>query len=320
MRSSAQKPVFGVAFLLILVAGTAAPQDLSKVEIQTVPVAGNVSMLIGGGGNVGVSVGEDGALLIDDQFPELVEKIRAAVAALKPGPIRFVLNTNWHYDHANGNELLARAGAVVIAHENSRRHMMGEQTYPDLDPTIKMAPYPKDALPVITVKDTLRLYFNDDEIRMVHVPNAHSDGDLLFHFVRANVLHTGDLVFSSGFPFINVSMGGTIDGMIKAADIIIGLCDERTMVIPGHGPLTDREGVRAYKDLLVTGRAKIAALVKAGKTVDEAVAAKPLEGLYKGGRASMLDDIFVQVVFWDLTGKFRRPQGARADSRPIIPE
>ena len=294
------------AALALLLTGTAASQDLSKVEIKTVPVAGNVSMLAGAGGNIGVSVGEDGTLLIDDEFPELIDKIRAAAAALRPGPIRFVLNTNWHYDHANGNELLAQAGAIVIAHENSREHMMVEQAYPDLDPDLKMAPYPHGALPVITVKDTLTLHFNGDEVRMIHVPNAHSDGDLLFHFVRANVVHAGDLVFSSGFPFVNVSMGGTIDGMIKAADVILGLCDAQTKVIPGHGPLTDRAGVRAFKELLVAGRDRVAALIKAGKTLDEVLAAKPVDGLYKGGESDLPSGIFVKVVYWDLTGEFRK--------------
>jgi cyclase len=315
MRSRCQGQEFALMTGRVLAAGlalvwlateTAAPQDLSKAEIKTVPVAGNISMLVGEGGNIGVSVGEDGTLLIDDEFPELIDKIKAAAAALRVGPIRFVLNTNWHYDHANGNEALAKAGAVIIAHENSRRHMMAEQTYPDLDPDLKMAPYPKEALPVITVRDTLTLHFNGDEIRMVHLKNAHSDGDLLFHFVRANVVHAGDLVFSSGFPFVNISMGGTLDGMIKAADFILGLCDVRTKVIPGHGPLTDRNGVRAFRELLVTSRDRVAALVKAGHTLEEVLAARPVDGLYRGGESLVPPELFVKVAYEDLTGKYHK--------------
>jgi glyoxylase-like metal-dependent hydrolase (beta-lactamase superfamily II) len=290
-----------------LTAGPAGAQYFSKVEIKTVPVAGNISMLIGGGGNIGVSVGEDGVVLIDDEFAELIDKIKAAVAALSPGPVRFVLNTNWHWDHANGNELLTKAGAVVIAHRNSRKHMLSEQTYPELRSDIKIAPYPKAALPMITVDDALTLHFNGDEIRMVHVPNAHSDGDLVFRFVKANVIHTGDAFFSNGFPFINISAGGTIDGLIKAADVIQGMCDDRTKIIPGHGPLSDRNGVRAFKDLLVSARARIADLIKAGKSWEEVVAAKPVEGLYKGGQSTMPADVFVRVVYEDLTGKYRKP-------------
>jgi cyclase len=273
----------GVFAVLLFVAVSAPAQDLEKVQIETVPVAGNIFLLMGSGGNISVSVGEDGVLLVDDEFPELIGKIKAAVAKLDPGPIRFVLNTNWHYDHANGNELLAKAGAVVIAHENSRKHMLGEQRIPEFDPGLIIPPYPKKALPVITVSNALTLHFNGDEVRMAHVPNAHSDGDLLFRFVKANVVHAGDLFFSNGFPFINISAGGTIEGMIKAAEEILGMCDERTKVIPGHGPLSDREGVRAFKDLLVAGRDRIAALVKKGKNLEETIAAKPVEGLYKGG-------------------------------------
>jgi cyclase len=281
-------------------------QDFDRVQIETVPVAGNIFMLIGEGGNIAVSVGEDGVLLVDDEFPELVEKIKAAVAKLNPGPIRFVLNTNWHYDHADGNRLLAEAGAIVIAHENSRRHMLSEWGAPELDPAFKIPPYPKKALPVITVSDSLTLHFNGDEIRMLYVPNAHSDGDLLFHFVKANVIHTGDLFFSNGFPFINISSGGTIEGMIKASDIILGMCDDRTKVIPGHGPVSGPDGVRAFKDLVVSGRDRIAALVKRGKTLDEVLASKPVEGLYKGGESWFSADTFVKVVYLDLTGEFRK--------------
>ncbi len=307
MRTHMKSRVPGLAAAALLLATASAPaQDFSKVEIKTVPVAGNISMLIGGGGNIGVSVGEDGVLLVDDEFAELIDKIKAAVAALNPGPIRFVLNTNWHWDHANGNELLAKAGAVVIAHENSRKHMQSEQTYPELRSALKLAPYPKEALPIIAVGDALTLYFNGDQIRMIHLPNAHTDGDLVFHFVKANVIHAGDTFFTNGFPFINISFGGTIDGMIKAADVILGMCDERTKVIPGHGQLSDRNGVRAFKDLLVAARARVADLIKAGKGEEEVVAAKPAEGLYKGGESELPADMFVRVLYEDLTGKYRK--------------
>ena len=306
MRNYLKSAIVGALVLFLVGLGLTSAQDFEKVQIKTVPIAGNIFLLIGSGGNIGVSVGDDGALLVDDEFPQLVEKIKTAVARLDPGPIRFVLNTNWHYDHADGNELLTQGGAIVIAHENSRKHMLGEQRLPELYPDLKIPPYPKKALPVITVSNLLTLHFNGDEIRMVHVPNAHSDGDLLFHFVKANVIHTGDLFFSNGFPFINISAGGTVEGMIKAADIILGMCDERTKVIPGHGSLSDREGVQAFKDLLVAGRDRIAALVKQGKSLEEAIASKPVDGLYKGGKSWLSSDMFVKVVYQDLTGEFRK--------------
>ncbi len=306
MRKGPKGTAAGAVLFFFFFARQMLAQDFEKVQIETVPVAGNISMLIGEGGNIAVSVGEDGVLLVDDEFPELVEKIKAAVAKLHPGPIRFVLNTNWHYDHADGNKLLAEAGAIVIAHENSRKHMLSEWGAPELDPDFKIPPYPKKALPVITVSNSLTLHFNGDEIRMLYVPNAHSDGDLLFHFVKANVIHTGDLFFSNGFPFINISAGGTVEGMIKAADIILGMCDERTKVIPGHGPLSGPGGVRAFRDLVVSGRERVAALIKQGKSLDEVLASKPMEGLYKGGESWLSSDMFVKVVYMDLTGKFRK--------------
>ena len=296
----------GVSLFFLFVTGPMLAQDFEKVQIETVPVAGNIYMLIGSGGNIAVSVGEDGVLLVDDEFPELVEKIKAAVAKLNPGPIRFVLNTNWHYDHADGNELLAEAGAIVIAHETSRKHMLSEWSAPELDPDFKIPPYPKKALPVISVSNSLTMHFNGDEIRMFYVPNAHSDGDLLFHFVKADVIHTGDLFFSNGFPFINISAGGSVEGMIKAADTILGMCDERTKVIPGHGPLSGPDGVKAFRDLIVSGRDRIATLVKQGKSLDEAVASKPVEGFYKGGESWLSPEMFVKVVYLDLTGEFRK--------------
>jgi len=183
---------------------------------------------------------------------------------------------------------------------------LSEQVAPDFDPDFKIPPYPKKALPVITLSNSLTLHFNGDEIRMLHVPNAHSDGDLVFHFVKANVIHTGDLFFSNGFPFINVSAGGTVEGMIKAADIILGMCNERTKVIPGHGPLSGPDGVRAFKNLVVSGRDRIGPLVKQGKTLDEVLAFKPVKGLYKGGESWFSADAFVKVVYMDLTGEFRK--------------
>ena len=295
-----------LAAMALLAAGAAGAQDPAKVEIKTVPVAGNISVLAGAGGNIGVSAGEDGVLLIDDGILQVVDKVKTAVTALHPGRVRFVLNTNWHGDHANGNELFARADAVVIAHENSRRRMESGQAYPELGPGATLPPYPKEALPVITVGDALTLYFNGDEVRMVHVPDAHSEGDLVFRFAKANVIQAGDVFFSGGFPFIHVSGGGTIAGMIKAQDVLLGMCDERTKVIPGHGPVSDRAVVRAFKELLVASRDRIAGLVKSGKSLEQILAARPVDGLYRGGESMISPETFVKVVHADLTGKYRK--------------
>jgi cyclase len=282
----------------------ARAQDFDKVEIQTVRVTAGVWMLTGSGGNIGVLAGEDGVLLIDDESPQLVEKVKAAVAPLSGGgPIRFVLNTNWHFDHADGNGLLAKAGAIIVAHETSRAHMTREWSAPEFDPNLKIAAYPKAALPVITFRDSLTLHFNGDEVRAIHVPNAHSDGDVLYHLPKANVIHTGDLYFSNGFPFINVSSGGTLDGMIRAADEILRIADADTKVIPGHGALSDRRGVQSFRDMLATARARIARLVKEGKTLEEVIKAAPVADLYAGGQSFVAPELFVKVVYLDLARK-----------------
>jgi cyclase len=292
-----------VVFLLALLGGvTAAAQDFDKIPVQTVKITPSVSMLIGGGGNIGVCVGPDGVLLIDDQFPQLAEKIKAAVAALNPGPIRIVFNTHWHYDHTFGNEWLAKAGAIIIAQENSRKHMMSEWGASELDSEFKVPAYPEIALPKITIQDSLTLYFNGEEIRAVHFPNAHSDGDLVLHFPKSNVIQTGDIFFSSGFPFINVSSGGTIDGMIAAVDKILSLTDAATKIIPGHGPLSDQAGLKAYRDMLAASRDRIAGLIKEGRGLEEILKANPVAGLYKG-KSDFPAEAFTKVVYLDLSKK-----------------
>jgi cyclase len=293
-----------VIFLLALlgVGAAAAAQDFDKIPVQTVKITAGVSMLIGGGGNIGVCVGPDGVLLIDDQFPQLAEKIKAAIAALDPGPIRLVFNTNWHYDHSYGNEWLAKAGAIIIAQENSRKHMLSEWGAPELDAGFKVPPYPEIALPKITIKDSLTLYFNSEEIRAFHCPNAHSDGDLVLHFLQSNVIQTGDVFFSAGFPFINISSGGTIDGMIAAVDKILPLADASTKIIPGHGPLSDRAGLQSYRDMLAASRERIAKLIQEGRSLEEVLKANPAADLYKG-KSDFPAQSFTKVVYLDLSKK-----------------
>lgn len=276
-------------------------QDFSQVEIKTTKLTENVFMLMGAGGNIGVSAGEDGVLLIDSQFGELHDKITAAIAEINPGPIRFLFNTNWHYDHAYGNELLAKDGAVIIAHANSRKHMLSEWTVPELDPEVKIPPFPKAALPVITVSDSLSMHFNGDKIKVIHFPNAHSDGDLAYYFTKANVLHTGDLYFSQGFPFINISSGGSLDGMILSAEKLANMIDEDTKVIPGHGPLSNQAELREYGKMLAAAKERILKLIKAGKTMEEVIAAKPVAGLYKKGESSFPADAFTKVAYLELS-------------------
>lgn len=289
-------------FLLVFVCtDTGRGQDFSKIQVTTTKVADSSYVLLGSGANIGVSIGEDGVLLVDDEFPELVDKIRAAVAALSPRPIRIVLNTNWHYDHADGNERLAESGALIMAHDKSRAHMLAEQRAPEISPGFTIPPYPRGALPVVTFGDSLTIHFNGDEIRAVHIPNAHSDGDVLFQFKKANVIYSGDLFFPNAVPFINFSGGGSIEGMIRAADRILQLADSNTRVVPGHGPPSSADDVRAFRELMTNIRDRLLQAIDAGRTVDEVVADSPLAALYVGRRSYFKVETLTRYGYMDLT-------------------
>jgi glyoxylase-like metal-dependent hydrolase (beta-lactamase superfamily II) len=225
--------------------------------------------------------------------------IKAAVAAVNPGPVRFLINTNWHYDHVYGNEPLGKAGAVIIAHENTWKRMTSEQTYPELD--FKQPPSPAAAQPVVTFLDSLTLHFSGDTIQVIHIEKAHSDADILVFSRRANVMQTGDLYFSGGYPFIDISHGGSIDGMIAAADQILEVIDANTKVIPGHGPLSDRAGVEEFKNMLVTVRDRIAKLIKEGKTIDEVLASKPTADFDEAKAQGLPAEMFVKIVYNELS-------------------
>ncbi len=292
---------FSLAFVFVVFSAFSTAQDFSKVEIQTIRVADGIYMLVGAGGNIGVSAGEDGILMIDTQFAELIEKIKSAIAEISRGEIRYVLNTNWHYDHAYGNEPLGKSGALIIAHENTRMRMTSEQNYPDFD--MKMPALPEAALPVLTFSDSLTLHFNGEEIQVIHIEKAHSDADIVIYFRKANVIHTGDLYFTVLYPFIDVSHGGSIDGMIAAAERIIGMSDENTKIIPGHGPLSNLEELKTYRDMLVTIRDRIKKQIKEGKTLEEILASKPTADFDKEKPSAIPPEMFVRIVYNDLVKK-----------------
>ena len=294
----------GTSRMIVLLAGltlsaTGHAQDWAKIEVKSQPVAGSVHMLTGGGGNIGVLVGSDGVLLVDSQFAELHDKIAAAVGAIGTGPVRFVLNTNWHYDHVRGNELFHKSGAVIVAHGNCPARMMREQFHEVLD--VKIGPYAPAALPEITFTDSLVLHVNGEDVEALHIANAHSDADVLYVFRKANVIQTGDLFFSSGYPYIDIGNGGSVAGMIAAADRILTMAGADTKLIPGHGPLADRQRLQEYRAMLVGVRDRVAALIKQGRSLDQAVAAKPTADLDAAWGGAMSPAQFVTLVFMDLS-------------------
>lgn len=299
-------PLAAVVAALLLAASPsprlAAQQDMSDVEIETHLAGDGVWMLVGQGGNIGVSAGEDGIVLIDDQYAPLTEKIRAAVAKINDRPIRFVLNTHWHGDHTGGNENLGRAGALIVAHENVRERMSVEQFMERFDRTVP--PSPAGALPVVTYTDAVTFHLNGDEIHAFHVAPAHTDGDSVVHFRRANVLHMGDVFFHGTYPFIDLGSGGSAQGVLDAVNRALELADGETKVIPGHGPLTDTAALTAYRDMLADVLGKVRELAAQGKSLEEVQAAKPTAP-YDEARAGGFigPDDFVATVYESVKGE-----------------
>jgi len=292
-----------VSVVLVLAAAAPAAAQVSydTVQIRTVKVAEGVYMLMGAGGNIGVSVGSDGVILIDDQFAPLSDKIKAAVAALG-GPIRFLLNTHWHFDHTGGNENFAKSGVVIVAHENVRRRMSVEQFISALNR--REPPSPAAALPVVTFTDAITFYLNGDSINVFHVAPAHTDGDAVIWFRKANVMHMGDTFFNGRYPLIDLSSGGSVDGMVAAADRVLALVDANTRIIPGHGPLGDRPALQTYRAMLATVRDRIRQAVAADQTLEQVQAAKPtaeFDAIW--GKGSITPARFVEIVYTDLAAR-----------------
>ena len=258
-----------IALALVAAAAHAQERDFSKVEIKTVKLTDTVYALFGAGGNIGVSVGKDGVFMIDDQFAPLTVKILAAIKKLSDKPIRFVINTHWHFDHVGGNENLGKAGVTIVAHENVRKRMSTKQTIVAFNRVVE--PSPADALPQVTYDDGISVYLNGEHARIVHVPKAHTDGDSFVHFTGSSVIHTGDLFFNGFYPFIDTSAGGTMDGLIAAVDKMLGLAKEDTKIIPGHGPIASRADLVVYRDMLKTVRDRVARAKSEGQSPEDLV-------------------------------------------------
>lgn len=286
--------------LLLAVPGSAQQADFSKVEIKVETLAPGVAVLFGSGGNIGLSYGKDGNVLVDDQYAPLTDKIVAAVKGVDPDPVKFVINTHWHRDHSGGNENLGKAGAVIVAHDNVRRRMSVDQFSKLFGATPAS---PKAALPVVTFGEGVTLHLNGDELQVIHVRNAHTDGDSLIYWRKAKVLHMGDVFFHKmSLPFIDLESGGSIDGEIAAVRKALEIAAPDAKIVPGHGPVATRAELEAYLAMLVDVRGKVAAAIAAGKTLQAIKAdnpAKPFE-IPKGFISA---DAFVETIFTSLSAK-----------------
>ena len=236
-----------------------AQMDFTRIKIKTIHVAGNIYMLEGAGGNIGVSVGPDGILLIDDQFAPLAEKIRNALKELSDEPLKFLINTHFHGDHTGGNAVFGTE-AHIISHTNVRKRLQIESSA-------------KEALPVVTFDDSLSIHFNGEEIRVIHFPNSHTDGDSVIFFIGSNVVHMGDLFFSGRFPYVDLNNGGDVKGLIKHIEKLLAELPPDVKLIPGHGPLSDIDDLKTYHQTLVATIDIVRDQIEAGKSLEEIKAA-----------------------------------------------
>jgi cyclase len=270
-------------------AAAAQTQDFSRVEIKAEQLSPTTWMLTGSGGNLALSAGEDAAFLVDDQFAPLTTRIEAAVAKVTGKPIRFVVNTHWHFDHTGGNENLGKAGALIVAHENVRKRMSTEQFIEFLNMKVKTEP--RTALPVVTFTRDVTF----------HVPNAHTDGDSIVHFRKSDVVHMGDVVFNGMYPFIDASSGGSVEGVIAAVDRVLAVATARTKIIPGHGPLASRADLLALREMLATVYPRIRDAARAGKGLEDVQALKPTAEFDAAwGKGFISGPRFVEMIYKSL--------------------
>jgi len=289
----------------IAVAGGGQQQDFSKVQIKATKVSGNIYMLEGAGGNIAASIGEDGIVIVDDQFAPLAEKIQASLKSLgiTDKPVRFVINTHYHGDHTGGNAPFANTGSTVIAQDNVRKRMASGGTAGN-GGSIKMdvKPTEKEALPIITFEHDVTVHLNGEDIRALHFPAGHTDGDSIIFFPKNNVVHMGDDFVRYGFPFIDVSSGGSVQGMIAAMEKATAQLPADVKVIPGHGQLSNLDDVRAFTTMLKETSAAVQKALDARKTLEQMKQEKILEPWKKWSGDFVKADAFIETLYNSLTG------------------
>ncbi|MDX6271862.1 MAG: cyclase [Acidobacteriota bacterium] len=282
-------------------AATARAQDFSKVQMKATKVSGNIYMIEGAGGNIGVSAGADGLLIVDDQFAPLADKIRATLKEINPGQLRFVLNTHYHGDHTGGNPIFGKE-ATIVAHDNVRGRLAAEQTVRGQ----KVPAAPKEALPVITFNQSVSIHFNGEEIRVVHFPSGHTDGDSIMFFTASNVVHMGDHFFAGRFPFIDLEHGGSVEGLTRNVEAVIARLPADVKIIPGHGPLSTLDDLKLYRRMLTETTAHVRKGMAAGQTLDQLKAAGLADEWKTWGTGFINTPTWIETIFNSLSANMNK--------------
>jgi len=277
-----------------------AQRDFSKVEIITEKINDHLYMLKGSGGNIGVCVGEDGVLMIDSQFAPLSDKIKTAIKKISDKPIHYLVNTHWHGDHTGGNKNFNTSQTLMIAHKNVYERMSKDQLMKAFTRPVTAAL--ESARPEVTFTDDLTLHINGETIMVFHVEHAHTDGDAMVYFANSNVLHMGDTYFNGRYPYIDLSSGGSIDGLLTAINTAIMITDEDTKIIPGHGELSNKKELLQYREVVLTVRDRVKMAIKNGKSIEEIKAAK-INAEYdeQWGSGFINPDRIVDIIYTSLT-------------------
>lgn len=289
---------FALAMSALAALPAAAQQDFSQVQVKASPVAGKIHMLVGAGGNIGVSVGSDGLLIVDDQFAPLAEKIRAALKGLGDGKLQFVLNTHWHFDHTGGNPIFGKE-ATIVAHDNVRKRLARGQKVRGQ----QIEPAPAEALPVITFGESLSVHFNGEEIKVLHFPHGHTDGDSVIFFTGSNVVHMGDTFFAGGFPFVDLESGGSVPGLVENIGKVISQVPADVKIIPGHGPLSTLDDLKKYHRMLTETVGIVRGKIDAGKNLEEIKAEGLPEEWKSWGTGFIKTDAWIESIHASLTSR-----------------
>lgn len=266
-----------ISIILLFFSTIVTYSQRKVVKINSTKITENIFMLKGQGGNIGLFIGKDGVFMIDDQFAPLTPKILSAIKSITDKPVNYLVNTHWHGDHTGGNANMQKEGAIIVSHDNVRKRMSVDQVVRGK----KRAAAAKEALPVITFTKDMMFYLNGEDVLITHVHNAHTDGDALVYFTNSNVLHVGDAYFQTGFPYIDVDSGGSINGYIKGIEKMIALSNDKTVIIPGHGNLSTKKDLVIYLKMLKTLKKSISLKIKEGKSLKEVKVDSEITKKYK---------------------------------------